>query len=598
MKNKIAIMIMCLLLFSTFSSFASMTTKAADPVTLKVGWTAEPDSISPFIAYSISSTEIFKLIYDPLVAFNDKVEPEGRLAKSWDVSDDHLTWTFHLQKDVKWHDGVPFTSKDVKFTYETIQKSGLGLYAGYLDGITSIETPDDYTVVIKTKDPKANMLQMTTPILPEHIWKDVSMKDLEKWPNDKPIGTGPFKFEEFKKGEYIKLSKNEDYFYQKPHIDELVFVLYANNDTMVQSLKKGEIDASININANQVKPLSADDSIDVATASTHGFTELAINTWGDPKSKGNPLLKDKSIRQAISYALDKKKIIDVAYSGQGTPGTTLIPPSLDFWHYKPTKDELREFDADRAKKMLDDAGYKDTDNDGIRESSDGKKLKFRLYLRADTAEEVRAGQMIQSMLKNVGIAIDIDTVDDGLLSDKIYDNANFDMFIWGWGTDADPTTILRVMSTSQIGNLSDSYYSNSEYDKLLEQQATILDRQKRQEVVDRMQEILYDEAPYIILTYDNALQAVRTDKWDGWTKVRGTYFYSFNNSNYLNVKPKTESAAAKEDTKASSSSSSTSKDSSSSTTAVVSIIVGVIVIGLIVFLFARRRKGTTIDDDM
>ncbi|MGP4082252.1 ABC transporter substrate-binding protein [Pseudalkalibacillus sp. R45] len=595
MKSKLALFMMCILILSTITLYSMPKGKAAETDTIKIGWTSEPDSISPFIAYSISSTEIFKLVYDPLVGFNDDVEPVGRLAKDWKVSNDNLTWTFKLEENVKWHDGEPFTSKDVKFTYETLQESGLGLYAEYLKGIESIETPDEHTVVIKTKEPKANMLQMTTPILPEHIWKDVSLEDLETWPNDKPIGTGAFKFEEWKKDEFIKLSKNDDYFYKKPHIEELIFVLYANNDTMVQSLKKAEIDGSININANQVKPLSAEETIDVVTATTHGFTELAINTWSDSKSKGNPLLKDKKIRQAMSYAIDKQKLIDVAYSGQGTPGTTLIPPSLDFWHYEPSNDELRKFDPSKAEKLLKDAGYKDSDGDGIRESSEGEKLNFRLFLRADTSEEVRAGQMIGSMLEKVGIGTEIETVDDGLLSDKIYDNANFDMFIWGWGTDADPTTILNVMAGSQIGNLSDSYYSNSKYDELLEKQSTILDRDERQKIVHEMQQILYNEAPYIILTYDNALQAVRTDKWEGWTKVRGTYFYSFNHHNYLNVKPadgnngSTEAAA---DT-------STGSDSASNNGAMIGAVVGgIIILALVAFLFAKRKKATTIEEDM
>lgn len=595
-KKKIFLVMIGILILSTLNTFLVNEVKAEESNSLKIGWTAEPDSISPFIAYSISSTEIFKLVYDPLVGFDNDLEPKGRLAKDWKVSEDNLTWTFNLRKDVKWHDGEPFTSKDVKFTYETLKESGLGLYAGSLKGISSIETPDDYTVVLKTEEPKANMLQMTTPILPEHIWKDVSIEELGAWPNEKPIGTGAFRFEEWKKGEFIKLSTNDDYFYQKANIDELVFVLYANNDTMVQSLRKAEIDGSININQNQVKPLSAEDSIDVVAATTNGFTELALNTWSDSKSKGNPLLKDKSIRQAISYAIDKEKIINVAYSGQGTPGTTLIPPSLDFWHYEPSDSELRNFDPKQAMKMLDDAGYKDTDGDEIRESSEGEKLSFRLYLRADTSEEVRAGQMISSMLKEVGIGTEIETVDDGLLSDRIYDNADFDMFIWSWGTDADPTTILNVMTGGEIGNLSDSYYSNSKYDELFEKQSTLVDRDARQKVVYDMQKILYEEAPYIIFTYDNALQAVRTDRFEGWTKVRGTYFYSFNHQNYLNVKATNKDSNSND--VASTTTSGDSNTTSSNGGVLATVVGGVVILGLVAFFIIRRKKSVTIDEDM
>lgn len=562
----------------------------------RVGWTAEPDSISPFIAYNISATEIFKLIYDPLVAFDNDVEPVGRLAKEWTISDDYLTWTFHLKEGIKWHDGEGFTAEDVKFTYEYLLESGLGLYADSLKGITSIKTPDDFTVIITTSEPKANMLQITTPILPKHIWEDVSKDELETWPNEKPIGTGAFEYVEFKTGEYIKLKANKDYFYQAPHIDELVFSLYANNDTMVQSLNIGEIDAAININPNQVELLEKEEDIEVIATSTHGFTELAMNSWKDPKSKGNPLLQDKAVRQAISYAIDRQKIIDVAYSGQGTVGSTLIPPSLEFWHYVPTVDEIMDNKPEKAKEILDEAGYKDTDNDEIRENAQGDKLHFRLFSRSKTSEEVRAGEMIASMLKEVGISLSIETVDDGLLSDRIYDNADFDMFIWGWGTDADPTTILTVLSSDHIGNLNDVYFSNEEYDKLLKKQAKTIDLDERQQVVYQMQQILYDESPYAIITYDNALQAVRTDKWEGWSKVGGVYFYSFNHANYLTLKP-VQSEEASGSVNAESASSDDTSDASNR--AVFGWIVGLIVfVLLILFLLRRRKKSTTIDSDM
>ena len=215
-------------------------------------------------------------------------------------------------------------------------------------------------------------------------------------------------------------------------------------------------------------------------------------------------------------------------------------------------------------------------------------------LRSKTSEEVRAGEMIGSMLEKVGIGTDIETVDDGLLGDRIYDNADFDMFIWGWGTDADPTTILRVMASDQIGNLSDSYYSNKDYDKLVQEQAKIIDEKERQKVVYEMQKMLYDDAPYVILMYENAIQAVNTKRLEGWTKVSGVYFFAFNNENYLNVKPVKASTTAKNKQ---SDVAGTSDSSSSSTLLWIGLIAVVLVIGGI-FLFKRKNKSVSIDDDM
>lgn len=504
---------------------------------LRVGWGVETDSLSPFISYTQAGAEVFNLLYDPLVAFDENLEPKPHLAESWDLSDDQLTWTFKLREGVTWHDGEELTSEDVKYTYELMMESELGLYADFLRGISDIQCPNPLTVVINTERPKANMLMNTAPILPKHIWETVAFEELETWENSSPVGTGPFTFAERKEGEFLRLTANPDYFLGKPAIDELVFVLYANNDTMVQALKTGELQGAINFNVNQLRALSSEPNISAISAAANGFTEISINSMEDEASLGNPLLLDTALRRAMEYAIDKQKIIDVAYAGQGIAGTTIVPPD-DFWHYAPKGAELRAYNPTKAAQELEKAGYTDRDGDGIREDADGNKLSFNFMLRSDNTDEVKAGQMVSAMLKDVGIEIDIETVDDGVLIDRIY-AYDFDMFIWGWGTDVDPTTILRVMSTDQIDNLSDCNYSNPEYDRLLEEQATLMDKAERQKMVWEMQKILYRDAPYIILSYDNSIQAVRTDQWTGWKQIPedGPYFFNLTTYNYLNVRP-------------------------------------------------------------
>jgi peptide/nickel transport system substrate-binding protein len=569
---------------------------AEEPVTLRVGWTAEPDSLSPFISNRIVTFELHLLLYDTLVAYDNEVKPTGRLAKEWKVSDDHLSWTFKLAEGVKWHDGQPFTSEDVKFTYESLMKAQTGMYSDFLKGITSIETPDPLTVIIKTDKPKANMLQVTAPILPKHIWSNVKFDDLKTWPNDKPIGTGAFKFVEWKKGEYVKLEANKDYFLGAPKIDQLIFPLYANNDTMVQSLKIGEIDGAININPNQVKLLQSEKNMMVVSNPGNHFTDLAINVWKDPKSKGNPLLLKNEVRKAMEYAIDKQTLIDVAYSGQARIGTTLVPSVFANWHYEPQGEELRSYNPDKAKQLLEAAGFTDTNGDGIREDAKGKKLEFRLYLRGGTAEEVKAGQMISAMYKAVGIGTKVETMDDGVLTDKIYDNADFDLFIWGWGTDVDPTTILSVVSTEQIGNLSETYYSNPQYDNMLIEQGAMIDQAAREKMVKDMQKMVYEDVPYIILLEDHSMQAVRTDKWEGWKPIGGMIFQGYNHYNYLYVTPKLAPAANQTSSDASpatatSSASPTTKQSSNHTMLIWGGM-AIAVIAIAGVLVARKRKNT------
>jgi len=538
MKNcKMIVIIISLMMILSMFQTGVLGAENKEPEVMRIGITVEVDSLSPLISYSQIGYEVFMLIYDSLVTFDENLEPVPSLAKNWTVSDDETEWTFVLRDDVKWHDGESFTSSDVKFTYDLLLENELGMYSGYLGGITEVNCPDDYTVVLKTENPKANMLFNACPILPEHIWKDVSPEEYETWPNENPVGTGAFKFVKFKLGEYLQLAANDDYFNGRPNMDEIVYVLYANTDTLAQSLKLGEIDAATNFSTSQLKSLQNEKGIDAISAVALGFTELSFNAWKDAQSKANPLLKDTSIRHAIEYCIDKQKILDVVYSGQGTVGTTLIPPEA-LYHYEPSEDELRSYDIAKANQILDEAGYLDNNGEGIREDSKGNALEFMLTLRAENSDEVKTGQMIKGSAEEAGIKLDIETVDDGVLIDKIY-SGDFDMFIWGWGTDLDPTTILNVMTTGQIGNMSDSNYSNEEYDQLFVKQQTIMNTDERESVVWEMQKILYEDAPYIILFYDNSLQAVNDEKWTGWKRIPedGGYFFNLTNYNYLNVKP-------------------------------------------------------------
>lgn len=540
-KKRLLAFALVLLLCISFAGCGGGTQTTNGLHTFRVGNTVSIDTLNPLSSYMQVGFEMFLLVYDPLVRYDENFKPVGCLAESWETSSDGLTWTFHLRSGVKWHDGEPFTAEDVKFTYDMMQESGLGyMYSTYLSGIKSIECPDDNTVVIATEQPKANMLMNTTPILPKHIWSEIKAEELETYTNDSPVGTGPFKFDSSSEG-VIKLVKNPDYFGTVPSIDECVFVSYSNSDTMAQALTLGEIDAAMSINPAQLKQLKKDDNISLISGEIPGFTQIGINVWNDPAGKGNPLLKDKIVRQAIEYAIDKDKIIQMAYGGQGTEGTTLLNPG-QFYHYEPSIDELRSYSMEKANTMLEQAGYNDTDGDGIREDASGKPLEFSLITIADNAEEIKAGQMIASDCQKAGISIKNETMDDGALQDKI-NAADYDLFIWGWGGDIDPSIIMELLTTSMIGSNNEPHFSNADYDALYEKQLTQMDEKERQATVFEMQKIAYDEAPYIILLYDNNLQAIRSDRWTGFKQLpadTGLYFLNISDYNYVNIKPVTE----------------------------------------------------------
>jgi peptide/nickel transport system substrate-binding protein len=554
---------------------------AAKSLIFKVGIGEDIDGVNPFSSWSSISWEGFRLNYNFLTWYDKNYKPTPDLATSWESSADGKTWTFKIRDGVKWHDGTPMTAKDIAFTYNYILDGELWAYIQYLEHVTKVEAPDDTTLVITSDRPNAGMLALYIPILPEHLWSKIPTDKAESIKDPPTVGTGPFMFDEVKKSKYVSMKANKDYFEGAPRIDEIYFQIYQSGDTLVQDYKAGNLDIAVFESPTFLRSVKNVPGSKAVAVSRIGFHELGFNTWTSPKSKGNPLLRDARIRQAVHYAIDKDKINAQSMDGQATVGTGVISPAAGDWHWQPTAAEAVTFDPAKAKQILEDAGYKDTDGDGIRETADGTKLSWRFDVMSAYQNDITAGKMIATWLKDVGIDAELNIADEGAFGDRVYDNADMDMFIWSWGGDIDPGFMLSCFTTTQILNWSDSEYGNPTYDDLFKQQAAAVDRAKRVEIVHQMQKLLYDEAPYIILWYNLDVQAYRADKWTGWQLVPpqgvGRPIWTFLRGTYQNVKP----AAVV---------SQTSKGLS--TGAIAGIIVAVVVvIGLVVWLVLRRRSG-------
>jgi peptide/nickel transport system substrate-binding protein len=537
-KQVLILLVVFILLLNCCSACGAKTT-VSEEVTFTLAVQEEIDTFNPLSAWSIVSAEALMLVYDPLVRYDEAHNPVPSLATSWEISDDQLTWTFHLAEGVKWHDGEPFTSADVKYTYETFYAQGAYLYSSYLEGISSIECPDDNTVVITTEYPKTDMLYNTTPIVPKHIWDKIAENELYDWVNEEVIGTGPFKYSAERSSEGVyTFVKNEDYFgAKKPSIDVLVMVLYANSDTIATALELGEIDGAAAIVSTQMETLSKNTNIEIFNAAIPGFSMVSINMAPEEYGgTGNPLLRDKVIRQALDYCVDRDYILQMAYSNAGMVGYTLINTG-DPYHYEPTAEEKRNFDPAKAAQILEEAGYKDSNGDGIREDAEANPLSFDVITISDNSDETKTAQIIASSAREAGIELKLTTMDSGALSDLIlaYD---FDIHIWGWGADVDPGTILNIFTTDYA---NESGFSNQRYDELYLAQMQEMDKDKRIEMVKEMQQILYEESPYLIYIYDNYVQAIRSDKWTGYSIIpneTGGLFYNLTFNNYMDIKPK------------------------------------------------------------
>jgi peptide/nickel transport system substrate-binding protein len=519
---------------------------------LRIGSTNDIDGFNPFKIVEIPSFEVMDLTYDLLVDFSSKdSSPVPGLADSWETSDDGLTWTFHLNEDAQWHDGEPVTSEDVAYTFRRILKEEQGLFIDYVRHIETIKTPDEHTVVFKTKDPSVQMLSMYVYILPKHIWEDVPAGETKSFENEPAIGTGPFQAVEWREGQFARLKANPDYFRGAPHIDEIIFQFYDNDDTMVQALKNGEVDYIAWFPINLFKSLENQEGIETNSSPDPGFTELGFNLYEPspevieefdaPKTTtGHPALLDPLVREAINWAIDEEELTEKILQGEGIPGSTLVPPALAKYHLKLDGPEIQGFDTERSRELLEQAGWRDTNNNGTVDKS-GEELELRLFVRSEDKDSVTAGQFIEDWFGEAGIGLETRAISDTALTDAIY-AADYDMFIWGWGSDPDPDFILSVLTCDQIMGWSDTFWCNEEYSQMYEEQKTQLDLDERAATIKEMQRIAYEQNPYVIFYYDNQTEAWRTDKFEGWTKTPtnvdpGQVAFTVSNATYMNLRP-------------------------------------------------------------
>jgi len=558
---------------------------------LKVGWDTEPDNLNPFVGYEQSSYEIFHLEYDFLTDYAPShLQTEPGLATSWSHSPDGLTWTFKIRSGVKWQDGVPLTAHDVAFTYTFMMKYKLQAFLASLEAIKSVTAPNDTTVVITCTRPKADILSMWVPILPQHIWgRFHSYNQAYNFANKPPIvGSGPFQVVQWVHGQYIRCVANKSYWAGAPKVNQLIFSLYTDQTTMASDLRNGIIQLAIDLPPAQIQGLRSAPNIDVQACAQKAFDYLSFNCYTGPSS-GNPVLRDWRFRQALNWAVDRQKIVGLAYDGNATPGSSLFEPnfydpSLD-WHWTPPADQAYGFDLQKAGAMLTAAGYPLVN--GVRMNKQGKPIVLRLWARTDSPSSQVIGKLVAGWFAQLGLKIQYSVHDDSTLTDgqlnyvgKTY-KPDYDMYIWEWEpSGSDPQRRLGYFTTDQIQNQNDACYSNPTYDALFKRQSTTLDQQQRKQIVWKMEQILYQQSPYIVLDYPKLLEGWNTASWTGWVRIPtpdgAVAYLSDNVDNYRLAGYKTASAST----------------GGTSSGAIVAVVVAiVVVVGVVVLLTRRRRRA-------
>jgi peptide/nickel transport system substrate-binding protein len=452
----------------------------------------DASNLIPILASDSASHSIAGLIYNGLVKYDKDMNIVGDLAESWDISDDGLVITFHLRKGVKWHDGKPFTAKDVLYTYQiTVDPKTPTAYAGDFLKVKKAEVLDDYTFRVTYDKPFApSLISWSSAVLPRHLLEgqNITKSSLARH----PVGTGPYLFKEWLAGQKIVLVSNADYFEGRPYVDGHVTRIIPDMATMFLELRARNIDM-MGLTPLQYTRQTENNlfrqSFDKYRYLAFAYTYLGYNLK-------HPFFADKRVRQAISYAINKEEIISGVLLGLGKPATGPYKPGT--WAYNENV-KTYSYNPQKARELLRAAGWTKTNNDGFLEK-DGRPFTFELITNQGNETRQKCAEIIQRQLKEVGIDVKIRILEWAAFINDFINKRRFEAVILGWTIPLDPDA-YDVWHSSKTApeELNFISYKNPEVDALLEKARSTFEQKLRKKYYDRFQEILVEDQPYTFL---------------------------------------------------------------------------------------------------
>ncbi len=466
------------------------------------GAIGEPSVLIPMLAGDSASHNVAGLIFNGLVKYDTDLSVIGDLAESWEISKDGLVIIFHLRKGVRWADGVEFTANDVKFGFDTIidEKTPTAYKEDFLQ-VKKAEVIDKYTFRAVYEKPFAPALTSWSflVVLPKHLLegKDITKLDFKR----NPIGLGPYKLSKWVSGQELILNSYKDYFDGKPYIDRYVYRVIPDAATMFLELQAGGVDMMGLTPIQYTKQTETGffkDNFQKFRYPAFVYTYMGFNLK-------HPWFKDKRVRQAMAYAIDKSEIVDVVLFGLGSPATGPYVPNT--WPYNPDVKKY-EYNPEKARELLKEAGWEDRDRDGLLDK-DGKPFKFTIRTNMGNALRKNTATIIQWRLAKIGIKVEIEALEWSTFVNEFIDKRRFEAVILGWsiGLDPDQYDIWHSSKTKEK-EFNFVTYNNPGVDDLLEKGRRTFDIEKRKKAYYRIQEILAEEVPYIFLYVPDATPIV------------------------------------------------------------------------------------------
>lgn len=463
----------------------------------------EASILIPWIATDAPSHAIAGQIYDTLLTYDKDLNLIGKLAESWAVSEDNLSITFNMRKDVVWDDGEALTAHDVIKSYQVITDPNTRTpYAGDYQIVKKAEVLDDHTFKVTYGEPFAPALASwaTLAILPKHILdtvEDIHTSDLTR----NPMGSGPYTLNKWEVGKEVVMNANPNYFKHEPYISKLRTRLITDADAQFLELKSGRLDM-MGLKPIQYTRLtgtkSFTDKFEKIKYLGNGYTYMGLKL-------DHPLFKDKNVRKALSYATPRTEIIQGALMGEGLPIAGVFKPGT--WAYN-EKLKPYEHNVAKAKEMLKKSGWEDTNGDGTIDK-DGREFTFTVVTNQGNDTRKATAEIMQQAFAKVGIKMDVQIQEWSTFIENTINKRQFEAFILGWSLSVEPDP-YDIWHSSKTGEREFNIigFNNKEADEMMEKARRTFVQSERKEYLDRFQEILHEEQPYLFLYAPYSLMAV------------------------------------------------------------------------------------------
>lgn len=471
------------------------------------GFTGDPIIFNPILSTDATSGFINQRIYQGLLELDEQLQLVPCLAETVEYSADHTILRCTLRRNVRWHDGRRFTAADVAFTLNCVlSPSYTGVRKTDFASLAEVRVLGDYQLELQLRQPDAALLsKLDLGILPEHVFGQTPLAALRQHPSNlAPIGTGPYRWQQWAKGQYLVLQANPDYWREGPHIAQIRIRFFQDNQVMLSALEAGEVDYMGSIPVDDLPRLrqSLAERYDFYQFPDSGYSYIGLK-------QTHPILRDRLVRQALAYGLDRQLIVNTILRGYGSVLHANLPPTS--WAYNPDLNAYA-YDPALACRLLQQAGWVEVGRDGVRRRA-GQRLAFHLLTTTGNVQREATLNIVKEQWRAIGVEVTIDYYEWSVLCDQYLDRAQFESYMLGWSLGVDPDCYLFFHSDAGLRDgvllgMNDVEYSNPRIDQLLEAGRLSWQPDERRRIYQEVQQIVNQDLPYIFLYSQNQVTAV------------------------------------------------------------------------------------------